>query len=161
MAAAESGRAGARGGTRPCGGGAGFLYFAYGSNLNPARMRARCPGARFVGTATLRGWRLVERLYADVERAAGGSVRGAVYWLGRADLDALCRYEGAPRVYRCGMVTAWLDGRGWADCLTFAMTGRTRAERDGRPYPGWYRAVCSEGARARGIRDDFAVANVG
>ena len=51
-----------------------FNYFAYGSNMDTARMLARCPGARLVGAATLPGFRLVERLYADVEPSAG--VRG-------------------------------------------------------------------------------------
>ena len=44
------------------------LYFAYGSNMNGARMRSRVPTARHVGTATLFGWRLAERLYTDIER---------------------------------------------------------------------------------------------
>ena len=33
-----------------------FRYFAYGSNMWQPRMRQRCPSARFVATATLRGW---------------------------------------------------------------------------------------------------------
>ncbi|BBB90155.1 MAG TPA: gamma-glutamylcyclotransferase [Methylomusa anaerophila] len=35
-----------------------FLYFAYGSNLNPAQMRQRCPRHRVVGIARLPGYRL-------------------------------------------------------------------------------------------------------
>jgi gamma-glutamylcyclotransferase (GGCT)/AIG2-like uncharacterized protein YtfP len=34
------------------------LYFAYGSNLSPQRMRERMPGARAQGAALLRGRRL-------------------------------------------------------------------------------------------------------
>ena len=45
------------------------FYFAYGSNMNPDRIRERIPQARLVGKATIKGWRLVERLYADIERA--------------------------------------------------------------------------------------------
>ena len=37
-----------------------YLYFAYGSNMNPERIRQRIPEARPVGRATLRGWRIVE-----------------------------------------------------------------------------------------------------
>ncbi|MDY0002073.1 MAG: gamma-glutamylcyclotransferase family protein [Polyangia bacterium] len=34
------------------------LYFAYGSNLDQAQMRRRCPTAAPIGPATLDGWRL-------------------------------------------------------------------------------------------------------
>lgn len=136
-------------------------YFAYGSNMDAAQMARRCPGAKVVGTATLRGWRVVERLYADIERCPGADVRGVVYRLGMADWETLCRYEGEPRVYRFGLVRAWVDGRGWTDVLAFALGPRARAEREGMPYPEDYRARCSAGARAHGIRDDFAEARVG
>ena len=45
------------------------FYFAYGSNMNPVRIRERIPQARLVGKAIIKGWRLVERLYADIECA--------------------------------------------------------------------------------------------
>ena len=35
------------------------LHFAYGSNMSRPHMRARCPGATALGTATLAGWRFV------------------------------------------------------------------------------------------------------
>ena len=35
------------------------LHFAYGSNMSRPHMRARCPGASALGTATLSGWRFV------------------------------------------------------------------------------------------------------
>ena len=47
------------------------FYFAYGSNMNPVRIRQRIPQARLVGKATIKGWRLVERQYAELERAEG------------------------------------------------------------------------------------------
>src|SRR3954465_5804315 len=34
------------------------LYAAYGSNLDPGRMRAYCPHSPLVGTGWLEGWRL-------------------------------------------------------------------------------------------------------
>ena len=134
------------------------LYFAYGSNMNPARMRARCPSARRVGTATLRGWRLVERLYADVERSPGSAVRGVLYWLTERDLSRLDRCEGWPTVYGSRRACAWVDGLGWCDCMVYVLTDKARRERDGKPYPDWYRQVCSDGARANGIPDAFAAA---
>ena len=41
------------------------LYFAYGSNMNPARMAKRCPGAITLGRAKLPHYRLAERLYTE------------------------------------------------------------------------------------------------
>ena len=34
-------------------------YIAYGSNLNVAQMRMRCPHATILGTAKLKGWELL------------------------------------------------------------------------------------------------------
>ena len=41
--------------------------------------RRRISEARAVGRATLRGWKLVERLYADIERSRGSRVEGVLY----------------------------------------------------------------------------------
>ena len=37
------------------------FYLAYGSNLSVRQMLQRCPGAVYVGTAKLKGWRLLFR----------------------------------------------------------------------------------------------------
>lgn len=73
-----------------------FLYFAYGSNLNPERIRQRIPDARPVGRATLKGWRLVERLYADIEKSRGSRVEGVLYLVTTTELHRLDAYEGYP-----------------------------------------------------------------
>jgi len=74
-------------------------YFAYGSNLNRADMRVRCPGAKALTAAVLAGWRLTFRGVADVEPAAGMTVHGALWRLAPGGLRALDRYEGAPHLY--------------------------------------------------------------
>jgi gamma-glutamylcyclotransferase (GGCT)/AIG2-like uncharacterized protein YtfP len=79
-----------------------MLYFAYGSNLDPDQMRARCPDCRTVGLASLPDHRLTFPLRfepwgggtAGVAHAHGGTVWGAVYELSEADLAALDEYEG-------------------------------------------------------------------
>lgn len=130
-----------------------FLYFAYGSNMNPERIRQRIPDARPVGRATLRGWRLVERLYADIERSRGGRVEGVLYLVTRTELHRLDAYEGYPKVYDCVRVVVHAELMGnrstryRVPAFTYAMTERTRRERDGKPYPGDYRIVCATGAR--------------
>ena len=83
------------------------IYFAFGSNLSEVQMRRRCPSAVLVGTATLRGYRLVFAGFsvtwngsvATVLPARGESVPGVLYRVSREDLARLDRYEGAPFVY--------------------------------------------------------------
>jgi gamma-glutamylcyclotransferase len=83
------------------------LYFAYGSNLDEAQMRARCPGARREGRATLRGHRLTFGGFshrwngpvASVRRASGAEVAGLLYAVDDSALRALDRFEGCPFAY--------------------------------------------------------------
>ena len=71
-----------------------FLYFAYGSNMNPARMTKRCPGAIDLGGAVLRNHRVVERLYADIDFAEGAEMQGVLYVITEEHLRKLDRFEG-------------------------------------------------------------------
>lgn len=79
-----------------------MLYFAYGSNLDPLQMAARCPGHQVVGLAMLADHRLVfPRFSADwgggvasPALAHGEKVWGVLYELGESDVAALDRYEG-------------------------------------------------------------------
>ena len=132
-----------------------IFYFAYGSNMNPERIRQRLPNARAVGTATIRGWRLAERLYADIERAKGGRVHGVVYLVTQSELRTLDHYEGYPTVYRNALVTAHLDGTHKVRALTYMMTEAARKDRKGKPYPEDYRRICSVGADAWEIPNGF------
>jgi gamma-glutamylcyclotransferase len=93
-------------------------YFAYGSNLGEAQMRARCPGARPAGRAALRGYRLAFAGYSALWGGAvatlapdpRGRVRGVLYDLTPADLEALDQWEGHPHYYRRVRATV-TDGR--------------------------------------------------
>ncbi|WP_026929871.1 gamma-glutamylcyclotransferase family protein [Glycomyces tenuis] len=78
------------------------LYAAYGSNLDPARMRATCPRSPLVGTGWLEGWRLTfagadlgwESAVATVVEAPGERVFVALYDLDPADRAVLDELEG-------------------------------------------------------------------
>jgi hypothetical protein len=82
------------------------LYAAYGSNMDPAQMRQRCPSAPFSGTGWIPGWRLtfgaedvgwegaLATLVPD-EGADGSGVFVALYDLTAADEAALDAWEGA------------------------------------------------------------------
>jgi len=78
------------------------LYFAYGSNLNPAQMAARCPGHRVIGRASLPGHALRFRGYGrdwagavgTVEPAPGQVVHGVLFELTAEHYATLDEYEG-------------------------------------------------------------------
>lgn len=84
------------------------LYLAYGSNLNLAQMRYRCPDARVVGYTYLPGMRLVFRgsqsgNYLTLAAGDSGDPRGVpcgVFEISERDHASLDRYEGYPRFYR-------------------------------------------------------------
>lgn len=88
------------------------LYLAYGSNLNLAQMRYRCPDACVVGYTYLPGMRLVFRgsqsgNYLTLAAGDSGDPRGVpcgVFEISERDQASLDRYEGYPRFYRRGIV---------------------------------------------------------
>lgn len=131
------------------------FYFAYGSNMNPERIRERIPMARTVGPAVILGWRLKERLYADIERSAGGRVDGVLYLLTQIEIFRLDEYEGYPRTYGCVGVDAMIDPEHKVSAFTYVLTDAAKRAREGQKYPEAYRLICSAGAQWNGIRDAF------
>jgi gamma-glutamylcyclotransferase (GGCT)/AIG2-like uncharacterized protein YtfP len=79
-----------------------MLYFAYGSNMDWAQMKKRCPSATFVGIARLADHRLAFTRksdqrgcgVADAVPEAGHSVWGVVFQVSELDVGALDRSEG-------------------------------------------------------------------
>ena len=138
------------------------LYFAYGSNLEPVQMAARCPGHRVVGRAVLhdhglgfRGWgRDWAGAVATIEPAPGSRVHGVVFALSAAHYAALDAYEGydgagaASNLYdRIGVVVEMEDGRR-VDVETYAM--RPGREPAGAPSTH-YRDAILAGMRHHGL----------
>lgn len=137
-----------------------LFYFAYGSNLHPARMRARVPSARAVCRADLRGFSL-----AFHKRGADGSgkctlqrrpgslphVLGVVYALDPNERPRLDALEGGYRGH-------WLQLRAGHDARplwAFSYVAET-AHVDARLRPfSWYRALVVGGARAHGLPRDY------
>ena len=90
--------------------------FAYGSNLDAAQMRRRCPSARALGLHRLEGWvpwfggpsRLRGGGVLSI-RPGEGAIGGMVYELSEADLRRLDRFEGHPHFYeRVLLDGAWV-----------------------------------------------------
>ena len=79
-------------------------YLAYGSNLNIDQMKYRCPSARIIGTAEIRGYRLLFKgsktgSYLTIEPAESRTVSVGVWEVSAKDELALDRYEGYPIFY--------------------------------------------------------------
>lgn len=102
-------------------------YFAYGSNMNPARMQARGLAVEQALAGRLAGYRLCfdkrahdhpGRAYANIRHQAGGVVEGVLYRLAdEHELLKLDVYEGTPIFYsrermpidtQHGPIGAWL-----------------------------------------------------
>lgn len=85
-----------------------FLYFAYGSNLDLKQIRARCPSARLVGPARLRGYALAFGGYsqrwsgsvATVLPAKGSAVQGMLFRMRVGCFGRLDAFEGHPYAYK-------------------------------------------------------------
>lgn len=132
-----------------------IYYFAYGSNMNSTQMTDRCPESSYFGTGVLRGYRLTERLFADIDAAEGECVHGVVYDVTDNDLKKLDGYEGVhSNKYRRFLLDIECNGR-TIPAYVYEMTEQTKKERDGKPYADAYRKKCSDGAVKHGIPDEF------
>jgi hypothetical protein len=139
-----------------------FLYFAYGSNMSLARLRAadRAPSAIRIGPASVAGHRLVfdkiGRLdgsgKADCERtgAAGDRVHGGLFSIAEAERAALDRAEGAGAGYEAVQIEVD-TASGPAVALSYFAT---RKDSRLQPY-GWYLDHVLVGARECGLPADY------
>lgn len=110
-------------------------YFAYGSNLDPVQMAARCPGATAIGPARLDGWqlRIGHRGVATIVPHDGAVVWGGLWRVTDEHLTTLDGHEGvhAGR-YRRDRLTV-LDDSGPVDVVLYIEP----FSRHGRPRPGY------------------------
>lgn len=84
-------------------------YFAYGSNMNPARVRERGLQFEALAGASLRGYRLAFNKasnlhpgvgHANLQLAPGEYVEGVLYWLaGAAEIVKMDHFERTPINY--------------------------------------------------------------
>lgn len=97
------------------------LYFAYGSNMLARQMEQRCPGAKAISTALLRGWRFIinSRGVASIVADKSGTVHGVMWELTEEHLLSLDGYEGVPDWYQRRMVVVEMAERGEAECITY------------------------------------------
>ena len=91
-------------------------YLAYGDNLNPEQMNKRCPNAKRVDDAMLKGYRLAfkgekDNAYLTIEPDEKRYVAAGVYRLTPSDEASLDRYEDYPNTYIKKSFTIYLKGR--------------------------------------------------
>jgi len=150
-----------------------MLYFAYGSNLDPDQMRARCPAHRLVGAALLRDHKLIFPLFsnrwgggaASLQLSHGKDVWGVLYELTDEDLQSLDLNEGfhgtgdARNLYERESI--WVEltrpEDGSVPRRVRAWTYLAHTANPSLPSRRYMEAVI-KGARARRLPDDYLAA---
>jgi len=126
-------------------------YFAYGSNLHPARLRGRIPSAEFVEVAVL-----PDRALHFCKRSEDGSAKctllpalgsrafGAVYRLDESDKPLLDQVEGLGRGY--DEAWQWLPLREGVVRIFHYVAAADYVDFSLQPYH-WYKQLVLAGAR--------------
>ncbi|ADD40490.1 gamma-glutamylcyclotransferase family protein [Stackebrandtia nassauensis] len=138
------------------------LYAAYGSNLDPGRMRATCPRSPLVGTGWLEGWRLTfggrelgwESAVATAVEAEGDRTFVALYDVDpTADVETLDELEGANggMYRRIHTTAATLDGD--VAVWMYVFNGY-----EGGLPSVWYLAELAAAAEKAGAPEDYVAA---
>jgi hypothetical protein len=108
-------------------------YLAFGSNMDPVQMTARCPSARYVRSVVVpehaikfAGWST--RWYGAVatfEPKRGATLPGVLWTLTPEDVLMLDGYEGVPMVYDRAFVRTLDDDARERNALTYRMVNET------------------------------------
>jgi hypothetical protein len=117
------------------------LYFAYGSNMNRAAMRRRCPAARALGPALLAGHAFFVGLdgWGSVKPRAGANVHGVLWRLTPRCVAVLHAYELLHKgLYDVRYLPVRVDGK-----LARAMIYRLRRRIPGKPKPGYVEMIAA------------------
>jgi len=117
------------------------LYFAYGSNMDRAAMRRRCPRARALGPAALEGYRFFVGIdgWGSVAASLGNIVHGVLWRLTPRDVAALHAYELLHKgLYRVRHLPVRVGSRRLS-----AMVYLLRRRAPGRPRPGYVELIAA------------------
>lgn len=130
-----------------------MLYAAYGSNLHPARLRARVPSAELLGTAVVAGKRLqFHKRGRDGSAKANlidapGSVHVAVYAIAGSHKVRLDRVEGA------GYRVETLDVADFGGCFVY-VAEESHVDESLKPF-SWYTGLVIAGCRHLGFPEGY------
>jgi hypothetical protein len=140
------------------------LYFAYGSNMLTARLRARVPSCKPLGGASLPGHEL--RFHKRSKDGSGKcnalrldgatGVMGVLFGFDASDRAGLDRAEGRGAGYDDTEVTVLDAYGGILNVLTY-LAGPDYIDDRLKPY-SWYRELVIKGAREHGLPQDYVAA---
>jgi hypothetical protein len=134
------------------------LYAAYGSNLDPAQMKERCPHSPVAGNGWLEGWRLTfggedlgwEGALATIVEEPGSQVYVGLYDVTSLDERELDAWEGADtglyRKVRVRVASLEGDPLAWVYLLDSFEGGLPSAR---------YLGVLADAAEKAGAPDDY------
>jgi gamma-glutamylcyclotransferase (GGCT)/AIG2-like uncharacterized protein YtfP len=137
-------------------------YAAYGSNLDPARMRAYCPHSPMVDTGWLEGWRLTfagedvigrEGAVSTIVESPGDRVFVALYDVHPRDAEQLDDIEGVTSgmYQKLTVRVATLDGE--VSAWVYVFDGY-----EGGMPTAWYLSEIADAAQKAGAPDDYVAA---
>jgi len=141
------------------------LVFSYGSNMDNAQLRKRCPDAKMVGIALLRDYRLCFPRQSkkrgcgvsSVSEAQGQEVWGVVHSLNATDLAALDKEEGyrpdrdaSKNGYNRVVLSVEIDGRP-TDVHTYVAVATVNP----RPPNAEYLSLIRNGARQLNLPEPY------
>jgi AIG2-like family len=122
-----------------------MIYFAFGSNMDPAQMAARCPGHRTLGAAYLPGYDLCFPRRSPSRRCAtaglvatGSGLWGVLYQLEERHALALHAAEGYVP-----------DGPAHENRHLLVEVEVRHGGPQGRALPAWLYRACPDGSSAR------------
>jgi len=129
------------------------IYFAYGANMDPVAMAARCPGARRLGMAVLpeHTFRIAAEGYGTAMPSAGRAIPGVLWELTPQDERALDQFERVPEgLYRQeGARVEAEDGR-----QIEVMLYRAADSSPGSPTPGYLEGIIAT-AESLGLPEEY------
>jgi hypothetical protein len=128
------------------------LYFAYGSNMSMAPMKARCPASKPLGPARLMRHRFIVNVdgYGTVVRDPRRAVWGLLWDLSLADVAALDRYESLHTKLYAKAVQPVLTAQGPRRAMLYVAT----RHHPGQPKTGYMEDVVAS-ARDAGLPDAY------
>jgi hypothetical protein len=136
------------------------LYAAYGSNMDPAQMKERCPHSPAAGAGWIEGWRLTfggedlgwEGALATIVEEPGCNVYVGLYDVTSLDERTLDAWEGADtglyRKVRVRVATLEGDQLAWVYVLDGFEGGMPSAR---------YLGVLADAAEKAGAPDDYVL----
>ena len=142
---------------------AGKYYIAYGSNLSIEQMKIRTPDAVIVGTAMLKGWRLLFRYFATIKKAKGFDTPVLIWKISEQDEKNLDRYEGYPRFYvkkNLKVAVTSLEGEdlGELEAMVYIMSKKAVDARSDKSLPSkQYYSVLESGYNTFGFDKEILI----